>query len=61
MISDFAAALFSITLLVVLVFTIWTTFSSKPRKLMHRLYLFLGWVYGMWAIIMVLMWATPPS
>ena len=61
MISDFSAALFSITLLIILVFTIWTAFSSKPRKLMHRLYLALGWVYGLWAIIMVLMWATPPS
>ncbi len=61
MISDFAAALFSITLLVVILFTIWTVFSRKPRKLMHQLYLLLGWVYGAWAIIMVLMWATPPE
>ena len=61
MVSDFSAALFSITLFVILVFSIWTTFSNKPRKLMHRLYLALGWIYGFWAIIMVLMWATPPS
>jgi len=61
MISDFAAALFSLTLLVILVFTVWTAFSNKPRQLLHRLYLVLGWVYGGWAIIMVLMWATPPT
>ena len=61
MISDFAAALFSLTLLVILVFTIWTAFSNKPRQLMHRLYLALGWVYGAWAFIMVLMWATPSN
>ena len=61
MISDFSAAVFAITLLIVLVFTIWTAFSNKPRKLMHRLYLALGWVYGFWALIMILMWIVPPN
>ena len=59
MISDFSAAVFALTLLLVLAFTLWTMFSKKPRKLMNRLYMFLGWFYGLWALIMLLMWMTP--
>lgn len=61
MISDFSAAIFALSLLLVLAFTLWALFSKKPRKLMNRLYLFLGWTYGLWAIIMLLMWHTPPE
>lgn len=59
MISDFSAAIFALTLLLVVAFTLWTMFSKKPRKLMNRLYMFLGWFYGLWALVMLLMWMTP--
>lgn len=59
MISNFAASLFSLALLVVVIFSFWTYLSRKPRKLMNRLFLYLSWAYGAWAAIMLLMWLTP--
>lgn len=61
MISDFSAALLFLTVALVVIFTIWTMFSKKPRKLLNHLFLVLGWVYAAWAIIMLFMWKTPPE
>ena len=59
MISSFSASIFVLSLIVVVMFTIWSLYNRKHRYLLHRLYLFLLWDYALWAIIMLLMWLTP--
>ena len=61
MISSFSAAVFVLSLIVVVMFSIWSLYSRKHQYLLHRLYLFLMWDYALWAVIMLLMWLTPPD
>ena len=61
MISSFSAAVFVLSLIVVVMFSVWSLYSRKHRYLLHRLYLFLMWDYSLWAVIMLLMWLTPPD
>ena len=61
MISSFSAAVFVLSLIVVVMFSIWSLYSRKHQYLLHRLYLFLMWDYALWAVIMLLMWLTPPN
>ena len=61
MISAFSAAVFVLSLIVVVMFSVWSLYSRKHRYLLHRLYLFLMWDYSLWAVIMLLMFITPPE
>lgn len=61
MISSFSAAVFVLSLIVVVMFSVWSLYSRKHQYLLHRLYLFLMWDYALWAVIMLLMWLTPPD
>ncbi|MBQ8851952.1 MAG: hypothetical protein IJZ66_05895, partial [Oscillibacter sp.] len=61
MISPFSASVFVLSLIVVALFSVWSLYSRKHRYLLHRLYLFLMWDYSLWAIIMLLMFITPPE
>ena len=61
MISAFSAAVFVLSLIVVGMFSVWSLYSRKHRYLLHRLYLFLMWDYSLWAVIMLLMFITPPE
>ena len=59
MISNFAASVFALSLIVVILFTIWSLRNQKQRFLLHNLYLFMLWDFAFWAIIMLGMWITP--
>lgn len=59
MISAFSAAVFGLSLIVVVMFSIWSLYNRKHRYLLHRLYLILILSYAIWAVIMLLMWLTP--
>ena len=61
MISAFSAAVFVLSLIVVVMFSVWSLYSRKHLYLLHRLYLFLMWDYSLWAVIMLLMFITPPE
>lgn len=61
MISSFSATVFGISLIFVVLFTIWSLTSCKQRQLLHRLYLYLVLLYAFWAIIMLAMRFTPSS
>ena len=61
MISPFSASVFVLSLIVVALFSVWSLYSRKHRYLLHRLYLFLMWDYSLWAVIMLLMFITPPE
>ena len=61
MISAFSAAVFVLSLIMVVMFSVWSLYSRKHQYLLHRLYLFLMWDYALWAVIMLLMWLTPPD
>ena len=61
MISDFAASLFGVSLVLVLIFTIWILRSRKQHYLMHRLYLCMLWDFALWAVVMLAMWRTHPD
>jgi len=59
MISDFSAAVFALTLLLAVLFSVWSLYNQKQHLLLHRLYLYLVWDYAVWAFIMLAMWTTP--
>ena len=61
MVSDFAAAVFLLSLLGVAVFIFWLFHSPKQRSLLSKLYLWLVLVYAYWAILILVMWRTPPD
>ena len=58
MISDFAALIFGVSLVLVLIFTVWILRHQKQHQLMHRLYLFMLWDFALWAVVMLAMWRT---
>lgn len=59
MITNFAALLFALSLLLIFVFTVWSLRNQKQHYLLHRLYLFMLWDFSIWAVIMLIMHATP--
>ena len=59
MISDSAALLFAMSLVLVIGFTAWSLRNQKQRYLLHRLYLFMLWDFAIWAVLMLLMHSTP--
>lgn len=61
MITDFAASLFGLSLVLVLIFTVWILQKRKQFHLLHRLYLFMLWDFSIWAVIMLVMWGTPSN
>lgn len=61
MISDLSASIFGLSLILVAIFSIWSLYNNKHRYLLHRLYLYLVWDFAIWALVMLLMWLTPPS
>ncbi len=61
MISNLSAFVLGISLIVVAIFSIWCLYNKKQRILLHRLYLYLVLCYAFWAIIVLLMWSTPPE
>lgn len=61
MITDFAASLFGLSLVLVLTFTVWILRNQKQHHLMHRLYLLMLWDFALWAVIMLAMWSTPSN
>ena len=61
MVSDFAASVFLLSLIGVAVFIFWLLHSPKQRSLLSKLYLWLVLVYAYWAVLMLVMWRTPPD
>lgn len=61
MISEFAASVFGLSLIIITIFAVWSLYNHKQRYLLHRLYLYLVLDYAVWAVIMLLMWLTPPG
>ena len=59
MISTFSAVVFGLSLILVILYTIWSLSSRKQRQLLHRLYLYLVLLYASWAVVMLGMWVTP--
>ncbi len=59
MISDFAIWIFSISIVVIAAFFIWSARTQKKRQLLHRLLLFLAIAYVSWIIPLMLMRVTP--
>jgi len=59
LISDFTAALFIVTLLMIGIFIIWLRKTPKPRYLLNRLYMWMLSAYALWAVLMLGMWVTP--
>ena len=60
-ISDAAATIFILSLLLIAVFVLWSVYNQKRRSLLHKLYLALVLDYAIWALAMLGMWVTPPD
>ena len=61
MVSDLSAAIFLLTLAGIALFIFWLFHSPKQRSLLSKLYLWLVLVYSYWAVLMLIMWRTPPD
>lgn len=55
MISTYSMWIFSIALVAIAIFCIWSAKNQKRRTLLHRLYLWLAIAYGTWVIPLILM------
>ena len=55
MISTLSMWIFSIALVAIAIFYIWSAKNQKRRTLLHRLYLWLAIAYGTWVIPLILM------
>ena len=59
MISDFAIWIFSISIVVIVAFFVWSIKQQKKRQLLHKLLLFLSLAYISWIIPLMIMRVAP--
>lgn len=55
MVSNFSVAIFTLTLIAIFVFFIWSSKSQKKRALLNRLFLLLALSYSSWVIPLIIM------
>ena len=61
MISPLIKWVFSIALVIIVCFCLWSIKNRKKRTLLHMLYLFLALAYGSWIIPLLLMGVVDQS